>query len=74
MLLLGFIQHIIISYTLPIILVKEKDGMWRMCIDYRCLNDCTIKDKFSFTIIEDLLEELHDSIIFSKLDLHAGYH
>jgi len=57
-----------------VLLVKKKDGNSRLCVDYRQLNKMTIKNKYPLPIIDDLMDQLHGSSVFSKIDLQLGYH
>jgi hypothetical protein len=54
--------------------VQKKDGSQRMCVDYRSLNDVTMKNKYLLPRIEDLFDQMRDTRVFSKIDLRSGYH
>jgi hypothetical protein len=57
-----------------VLFVQKKDGSQRMCVDYRYLNDVTVKNKYLLPRIEDLFDQMRGARVLSKIDLRSGYH
>jgi hypothetical protein len=68
----GFIRPSKFEWGCPTLFVKE--GTLRMCMDYRPLNDVTIKNKYPMPHIDVLFGQLAKAKVFSKIDLRSGYH
>jgi hypothetical protein len=73
MLTMGVIEPSSSLWSSPVVLVKKKDGSTRFCVDYRMLNDVTVKDAYPLHLISDYLDTLTGSICFSSMDLHSGF-
>nr|KYP63493.1 Transposon Ty3-I Gag-Pol polyprotein [Cajanus cajan] len=61
----GWVRKSLSPCAVPVLLVPKKDGKWRMCCDSRVINN--------IPRLDDMLDELHGAIIFSKVDLKSGY-
>jgi hypothetical protein len=70
----GFIRPSSSPWGCPAIFVKKKDQTLRMCVDYRPLNEVTIKNKYPLPRIDILFDQLTGARVFSKIDLRSGYH
>jgi hypothetical protein len=58
----------------PVLFVQKKDGSQGMCVDYRTLNDVTVKNKYPLPRIKDLFDQMRGARVFSKIELRPGYH
>ncbi|GKE98195.1 putative reverse transcriptase domain-containing protein, partial [Tanacetum coccineum] len=70
----GFICPSSSPWGAPVLFVKKKDGSFRMCIDYRKLNNLTVKNRYPLPRIDDLFDQLQGSSVYSKIDMRSGYH
>ncbi|GJW47112.1 putative reverse transcriptase domain-containing protein [Tanacetum coccineum] len=70
----GFIRPSSSPWGALVLFVKNKDGSFRMCIDYRELNKLTVKNRCPLSRIDNLFDQLQGSSVYSKIDLRSGYH
>jgi hypothetical protein len=70
----GYIRLSSSPWGCPALFVKKKDQSLRVCVDYWPLNAITIKNKYPLSRIDILFDQLAGAKVFSKVDLHSGYH
>ena len=70
----GIIQESKSPIGAPVLFVPKKNGKLRLCVDYRALNEATVKNRYPLPLISELLDRLNGSVVFSKIDLKNAYY
>jgi hypothetical protein len=70
----GLIRPSASPWGSPVLFVDKRDGTIQLCVDYRKLNEVTIKNKYPLPKIEDLFDHLNGAKVFSKIDLRTRCH
>lgn len=70
----GIIRESESPFASPVVVVKKKNGKIRLCIDFRKLNNRTIKDAYALPNIEEIFSALSGARWFSVMDLKSGYY
>ncbi|XP_070662462.1 uncharacterized protein [Malus domestica] len=70
----GYIQPTKSPWGAPVLFVRKNDGSMRLCVDYRQLNQVTVKNHYPLPRIDDLFDQLKGAQVFSKIDLRSSYH
>jgi hypothetical protein len=70
----GYIKPSKSPYGAFVLFLHKKDGMLRMCVDYRTLNKVTMKNRYLLPRIDDIFDRLSGVKVFSRIDLHSGYY
>ena len=69
----GFIRPSSSPARAPVLFVKKKDGTLRLCVDYRGLNEITVKNRYPLPLIEETLDRIGKAKIYTKLDMRGAY-
>ena len=70
----GIIEKSTSPWASPLVLVRKASGDIRVCVDYRTLNEATVRDSYPLPNITEALDKLHKAKYFSSLDMVSGYH
>ncbi|XP_068245255.1 uncharacterized protein [Palaemon carinicauda] len=70
----GFAEPSISPWASPCVLVEKPDGSYRLCTDFRRLNEVTVSDSYPLPRVDDLIDQVSNAVYVSKIDLLRGYY